>query len=98
MVDAESLLDNLENARLAMSVAMEHTQENRDQFVKNGTGEQVRQAERSISKVRALAEQLEKCNQRQGLWTLLLIIISGKLISSVSTPDSGLNNCRNHPA
>jgi hypothetical protein len=38
MVDAQSFLDNLENARLAMSVALEHTQENRDQFVKNGTG------------------------------------------------------------
>jgi hypothetical protein len=50
MVDAQSFLDNLENARLAMSVALERTQENRDQFVKNGTGEQVRQAERSISK------------------------------------------------
>ncbi len=43
-----------------MSVALEHTQENRDQFVKNGTGEQLRQAERSISKVRSLAELLEK--------------------------------------
>jgi hypothetical protein len=60
MVDAQSFLDNLENARLAMSVALEHTQKNRDQFVKNGTGEQVGQAERSISKVRGLAEQLEK--------------------------------------
>jgi hypothetical protein len=60
MVDAQSFLDNLENARLAMSVALEHTQENREQFVKNGTGEQVRQAERSICKVRSLAEQLEK--------------------------------------
>ncbi len=30
MVDAGSFLDNLENARLAMSVALEHPQENRD--------------------------------------------------------------------
>src|SRR5258708_13371075 len=60
MVDARSLLDNLENARLAMSVALEHTQKNRNQFVKNGTREQARQAERSISKVRGLAEQLQK--------------------------------------
>ncbi len=30
---------------------------NRDQLLKNGTGEQVRQAERSISKVRSLAEE-----------------------------------------
>ena len=43
-----------------MLVALEHTQKNRDQFMKNGTGEQVRQAERSISKVRSLAEQLER--------------------------------------
>jgi hypothetical protein len=41
MVDAQSFLDNLENVRLGISVALEHTQENRDQFVKNGTGEQV---------------------------------------------------------
>lgn len=53
-------LDNLENVRLAVSVALELTQENRDQFVKTGTGEQLRQAERSISKVRSLTEQLEK--------------------------------------
>jgi len=40
MVDAQGFLDNLENARLAMSVALVHTQGNRDQFVKNGTGAQ----------------------------------------------------------
>ena len=43
-----------------MSVALEHMQKNRDQLVKDGTGEQVRQAELSISKVRSLAEELEK--------------------------------------
>ena len=60
MVDPQSFLDNLENVRLAMSVALEPIQDNCDQFVKTGTGEQLRQAERSISKVRSLAEQLEK--------------------------------------
>jgi len=60
MTGPQSYLDNLENLRLVMSVALEHTHKNRDQLVKNGTGEQVRQAERLISKVRTLAEQLEK--------------------------------------
>ena len=57
---SQNYLDNLENLRLVMSVALEHAQKNRDQLMKNGTGEQVRQAERLISKVRTLAEQLEK--------------------------------------
>lgn len=60
MAGPQSYLDNLENLRLVMSVALEHAQKNREQLLKNGTGEQVRQAERSISKVRSLAEELEK--------------------------------------
>ena len=60
MAGPQSYLDNLENLRLVMSVALEHAQKNRDQLLRNGTGEQVRQAERSISKVRSLAEELEK--------------------------------------
>ena len=60
MAGPQSYLDNLENLRLVMSVALEHTQKNRDQLLKNGTREQVRQAERSISKVRSLVEELEK--------------------------------------
>ena len=60
MAGPQSYLDNLENLRVVMLVALEQTQKNRDQFMKNGTGEQVRQAERSISKVRSLAEQLER--------------------------------------
>src|ERR1700726_1263595 len=43
-----------------MCVALEHAQQNCDQFLKSATREQVRQAEISISKVRSLAEQLEK--------------------------------------
>ena len=60
MADPESFLDNLKNLRLVMSVALEHTQQNRDHFLKSATREQVRQAEISISKVRSLAEQLEQ--------------------------------------
>jgi len=60
MAGPQSYLDNLENLRLVMSVALEHTQKNRDQTYENGTGEQMRQAERLISKVRTLAEQVEK--------------------------------------
>jgi hypothetical protein len=50
MAGPQNYIDNLENLRLVMSVALEHTQKNRDQFLKNSTGEQVRQAERLISK------------------------------------------------
>ena len=60
MAGPQSYLDNLENLRLVMSVALEHAQKNRDQLLRHGTGEQVRQAERSISKLRSLAEELEK--------------------------------------
>ena len=60
MADPQSFLDNLKNFRLVMSVALEHAQENRDQFLKSATGEQLRQAEIAISKIRSLAELLEK--------------------------------------
>ena len=60
MADPQSFLDNLKNFRLVMSVALEHAQENRDQFLKSATGEQLRQAEIAISKVRSLAGLLEK--------------------------------------
>jgi tryptophan 2,3-dioxygenase len=60
MAGPQNFLDNLENLRLVMSVALEHVQENRDQFVKSGTAEQARKAERSISRIRSIAEQLEK--------------------------------------
>jgi len=60
MADPQSFLDNLKNFRLVMSVALEHTQENRDQFLKSATAEQLRQAEIAISKIRSLAELLEK--------------------------------------
>jgi hypothetical protein len=60
MASPQSYLDNLENLRAVMSVALEHAQKNCDQLMKNGTGEQMRRAERLIGKIRTLAEQLEK--------------------------------------
>jgi len=55
-----SFLDNLANLRLVLSVALEYFQANRDQFLKRTSGEEVRQAETLISKIRSLAEELEK--------------------------------------
>jgi hypothetical protein len=60
MPDPQNFLDNLTNLRLVMSVSLEYFQANRDQFLKSAAGQQVRQAERSISNIRALAEQLEQ--------------------------------------
>jgi hypothetical protein len=59
MPDPQSFLDNLANLRLVMSVALEHIQTHRDEFLKSATGQQVREAERSINNIRTLAEQLE---------------------------------------
>ena len=59
MADAKSFLDNLKNLRLVMSVALEHIQENRNQFVKDATGNQARQFERSISQIRTIADRIE---------------------------------------
>src|SRR5258708_39117332 len=55
MADPQSFLDNLRNLRLVLSVALEHTQQNRNQFLKSTTPQQFRQAELSISKHRTLA-------------------------------------------
>jgi hypothetical protein len=59
MADPKSFLDNLKNLRLVMSVALEHIQDNRDQFVKNATGNQVRQFEKSISQIRTFADRMK---------------------------------------
>jgi hypothetical protein len=59
MADSKSFLDNLKNLRVVMSVALEHVQENRDHFVKDATGNQVRQFEKSISQIRTLADRME---------------------------------------
>jgi hypothetical protein len=60
MPSAQNFIDNLENLRLVMSIALEHVQENRDQFVQSATGVQVRQVEKTICRLRVLAVQLEK--------------------------------------
>jgi hypothetical protein len=60
MAATRSFLDNLANLRLVLSVALEHIQANRDQFVKTGTAEQIRQAQTLISKIQTLAEELDK--------------------------------------
>ena len=56
----QNFLDNLEHLRLITSVALEHVQDNRDEFAKSGTGIEVRRAEKSISQLRVLMMQLEK--------------------------------------
>ena len=58
MADPKSFLDNLKNLRLVMSVALEHIEENRNQFVKNATANQVRQFEKSVSQIRTLADRI----------------------------------------
>ena len=60
MAGPQNYIDNLENLRLVMSVALEHTQKNHDQLMKNGTGEEMRQAEPLISKVRTLRSSWRK--------------------------------------
>jgi hypothetical protein len=55
-----NFLANLENLRLVTSIALEHVQNNRDQFAKSATGVQVRQAEKAICQVRVLTVQLER--------------------------------------
>ncbi len=60
MANSRRFLDNLKNLRLVTSVAIEHVQENRNQFVKDATASEVRQLERFISQIRTLAEQAEK--------------------------------------
>lgn len=59
MTEPKSFVDNLKNLRLVMSVALEHMQENRNKFVKNATGNQVRQAERTLNQVRTFADRIE---------------------------------------
>lgn len=60
MADPRSFLDNLNNLRLVTSVALEHTQANLTNFVKDADANQVRQCDKSINQIRTLAEQLER--------------------------------------
>ena len=79
----QNFLDNLENLRLVMSIALEHVQDNRDQFAKSATGVQVRQAEKAIYKIRVLITQLEK------EFTILeYLIAEGGLADATTSPTS----------
>lgn len=60
MADSRSFLDNLKNLRIVTSVALEHIQENHNQFVTDATGSQLRDFERYVSQIRSLTEKLEK--------------------------------------
>jgi hypothetical protein len=60
MADRQSFLNNLKNLRLVLSVALEHIQANRNQFVKDATGNQLRHFERSITQMRTLADRMER--------------------------------------
>jgi len=59
MAGAQGFLDNLENLRLTTSVALEYLQEYLHEFAKSATPNETRQAERLVSKIRTLSEQLE---------------------------------------
>ena len=59
MAEPKNFVDNLKNLRLVMSVALEHIQENRNQFVNDATASQVRQVEKSISQIRTFADRIE---------------------------------------
>jgi hypothetical protein len=48
------------NLELVLSVALEHIQNNLDQFMTNATAYQVTQTERSVTKIRTLAAQVQK--------------------------------------
>jgi hypothetical protein len=60
MAGAQGFLDNLENLRLTTGVALEYIQGYLHEFVKSATPRETRQAERLVSKIRTLSEQLEK--------------------------------------
>ena len=77
----QNFLDNLENFRIVTSIALEHVQDNRDQFAKSATGVQVRQAEKSIHQIRVLITQLEK------EFTILeYLIAEGGLTDATTSP------------
>jgi hypothetical protein len=55
---AQSFVDNLENLRIVMSVALEHVQANRGEFAELATANQLRQCAITIGQSRTFAEQL----------------------------------------
>ena len=60
MVGPQNFLDNLENLRLTTGVALEYVQEHARDFAKGAGSQDTREAERLISKIRMLSEQLER--------------------------------------
>ena len=81
MPTPQNFFDNLENLRLVTSIALEHVQDNRDQFAKSATGAQVRQTEKAIYKIRVLITQLEK------EFTILeYLIAEGGRINTTTSP------------
>ena len=60
MTAPRSFVDNLANLRLVLSVALEYFQANCNHFLKSTSGEERRQAETLINKIRSLSEELEK--------------------------------------
>ena len=58
MSDPQNFLDNLENLRLVMSVALEYFLQNRNAFVQNATPADTRRSEASMAKTRTVTEQL----------------------------------------
>ncbi len=59
MTAPRSFVDNLANLRLVLS-ALEYFQAHSHQFLKSTSGEERRQAETLINKIRSLSEELEK--------------------------------------
>ncbi len=81
MPTPQNFLDNVENHRIVMSIALEHVQDNRDQFAKSATGVQVRQTEKAVHQIRVLITQLEK------EFTILeYLIAEGGLTDATTSP------------
>jgi hypothetical protein len=81
-MSSQNFLDNLEHLRLVTSVALEHVQDNRDEFARSATGVQVRQAEKSICQVRILIVQLER------EFTILQYLLANDVRPAVGTASS----------
>jgi hypothetical protein len=60
MAGPQSFIDNLKNLQLVLSVALEYVEQNRDQFTKNASSDQVRQSDAAIREIRIFAQQLER--------------------------------------
>jgi hypothetical protein len=58
MAGPQNFIDNLKNLEIVLSVALEHVQENRNQFVRDATADQAQQADTAIREIRTFAQQL----------------------------------------